>query len=78
MDDTRAKRRRFAVNLAGWVPIALASALAGIPVVAVAAVVLLVLVGWWSWPGRQGRHVSHARALAEADPEDVIVYWRPG
>jgi ABC-type microcin C transport system permease subunit YejB len=45
------------------------------------AVVLLVLfagIAWWSWPGRQGSHVAHAAAQAEADDDDVVVYWRPG
>lgn len=32
----------------------------------------------WSWPGRVGRHVSHADAQAAAGDDDVIVYWRPG
>lgn len=28
-------------------------------------------------PLRRGRHASHRRALAKAEADDVIVYWRP-
>ena len=45
-----------------------------------AAVLLAVfaVVGWWSWPGRPGSHLTHAEAQAGAGDDDVIVYWRPG
>ncbi|MEL7208418.1 MAG: hypothetical protein AAGK32_09345 [Actinomycetota bacterium] len=39
---------------------------------------IFAAIGWWSWPGRRGRHVSHADAQAAAEADDVIVYWRPG
>ncbi len=41
-------------------------------------VVVFGAAAWWSWPGRRGRHVPHAEALAAAGDDDVIVYWRPG
>lgn len=40
--------------------------------------VILAVVGWWSWPGRKGPHISHREAQDQADADDVIVYWRPG
>ncbi len=39
---------------------------------------IFLVVGWWSWPGRRGAHVSHAAAQAAAGDDDLIVYWRPG
>ncbi|MGI9614676.1 MAG: hypothetical protein ACR2QO_17330 [Acidimicrobiales bacterium] len=47
-------------------------------VFATVLVVVFALIGWWSWPGRIGAHVSHAVASASAGDDDVIVYWRPG
>jgi len=40
--------------------------------------VAFVVIGWWSWPTRRGPHLAHAAAQAAVNPEDVIVYWRPG
>ncbi len=37
-----------------------------------------LVIAWWSWPGRRGRHIPHAEAQAAASSDDVIVYWRPG
>lgn len=39
---------------------------------------LFAVIGWWSWPGRRGRHTPHAEAQAAAGDDDVVVYWRPG
>lgn len=34
---------------------------------------------WWVSPLRRAQpHVPHARAVADASPRDLIVYWRPG
>lgn len=47
--------------------------------VAVAPVVLVLLVGaWWVSPLHRGRHIDHARAQAQADDDDLIIYWKPG
>lgn len=50
----------------------------GNPVSTLISLALVGVIGWWSWPGRRGPHVSHADAHTDADPNDVIVYWRPG
>jgi hypothetical protein len=42
------------------------------------ALVFFLVLAWWSWPLRTGRHISHADAQAGAGDDDVIVYWRPG
>ena len=39
---------------------------------------IYALLGWWAWPGRRGRHMTHSQAQTEAGELDVIVYWRPG
>ena len=52
--------------------------LSGNQVFAVILLVFFALIGWWSWPSRQGNHVDHAAAQAAAGDDDLIIYWRPG
>lgn len=76
------------IRLDRWLPaviavvavgaVAVTTALDGSPVQAVPVLAGLAVLGWWSWPGRRGSHMSHAEAQARAGDDDVIVYWRPG
>ena len=64
--------------LAGGVVVALLSFSGGSIVSGVVFVTAFAALGWWSWPGRRGTHVSHRRAHEAASDDDVIIYWRPG
>ena len=64
--------------LGGGLFIAVSSLRSGSVVMGAVLLAVLAVVGWWSWPGRAGSHVSHREATEGADAQDVIVYWRPG
>ena len=38
---------------------------------------VLTIALWWGWPGR-GPHLDEEAARRQAEPGDLIVYWRPG
>lgn len=79
---------RVELGFGRWVPALLGVVAGGVAVVvnyaqgnvgfATILLLLFATIGWWSWPGRQGAHVSHTAAQEAADDDDVIVYWRPG
>ena len=76
------------IDLGRWIPATLGIVAGVVAVVvnyaqgntvfATVLVGMFALLAWWSWPGRNGAHVSHAVAQANAGDDDVIVYWRPG
>lgn len=76
------------LDLGRWIPAILGVAAGTVAIVvnyaqgnivfATVLVVVFALIAWWSWPGRNGAHVSHVDAQANTGDDDVIVYWRPG
>lgn len=50
----------------------------GLHPVTVAVLVALLAAAWWTSPLHQGRHLDHTRARAQADDDDLIIYWKPG
>lgn len=63
----------MALAVAGWV----VEGRLSVPVTL--AVVFALGWAWWVSPLRRAEpHVPHARAMADASPRDLIVYWRPG
>lgn len=73
--------RRWVPALVGvvcWFAAVVVNYLSGQVVFAAILAVLFLVIGWWSWPGRRGAHVSHSDAQAAAGEDDLIVYWRPG